>query len=222
MRQCHVCYNKWPDEVEVCPKDHVPLALGRDAARLHFDPYSADPANINTIESALRNLEEVLAASPSHAAAAKVKKQLERALPEVKARADDLFRSAEERFAAGDLAGCLEILVDNPPMLRKEQAADLRRRVRQSIADGAKAKPDDEKARRLAVHLYDNLCGYFVEGPGGIDWLRALSEGLAEVLFLFPGHTQAASMKKDIDSSFAKVRAESEDRSKTGEGPVGG
>jgi hypothetical protein len=219
MRKCHVCGNKWPDEVEICPEDHVPLALDRAAARLHLDPYSAHPHSIETMESTLRNLEEVLAVSPNHDAAARVKERIERVLRAAEAQSDYLFRSVEEKFAAGDLVGCLEIFVANPA-LRKKQAKDLRRRVRRRIAEGAKTNPDDERAPLLAEQLFGNLVDYFVEGLGGIDWLEELSYGLSEVLFLCPAHVRAAAMKKDIDSGLVKGREESAKLFRTGEAMI--
>lgn len=128
--------------------------------------------------------------------------------------------SAEERFEAGDLAGCLDLLFSNTGMLPTKHAEELRQRVRQKIAGGAQVSPNDQNAKRLAEWLFDNLSGYYIEGIGGIDWMEDLSEGLAEVLFLSPGHTRAAGLKRQIDDTFTLACAESEELFRVGNAMV--
>jgi hypothetical protein len=220
MKTCHICRNSWPDDTEICPQDHVPLNLSRNAARLYFDPenYYKGSGGIDSMESALGNFEEILAQYPNHTAAAKIKEEIERVLPDFIARADDLSRLLEARFAADDLAGCLEILSVRPVILREEHGADLRRRVRQRIAEGAKAGTGEaERNRRLAETLFNELDRYYFEGIGGVGWMEVLLEGLAEVLFLSPEHREAAGMKNHIARSFAKACEESEKLFRAGE-----
>ena len=123
---------------------------------------------------------------------------------------DDLLNCAQERFDSGDLVGCLEILVSNSGVLPRKPAAELRVLVRQRIAEGAQADPSDERARPLADSLENMLFGYYLEGMESVMWLEGLSVGLAEVLFLAPGHRQATSMSKEINRRFAQAREESD------------
>src|SRR5262245_16390500 len=123
MRRCHICRNQWADDIEVCPKDQVPLVLTPLAARLHVDPlgcYYAGSPGIDAMESTLRGLEEVLAVTPTHIAAAGLKDQIEKTLPDFQMRADALFTDAEKRFATGDLVGCLDILITGSGLRRHQ------------------------------------------------------------------------------------------------------
>ena len=221
MKTCPLCQRVCDDNFDTCPDDQVPLSLSPDAARFHFNPidsyYGGGAGGIDWMESTLRSLEEVLAVTPSHEGAAALKAEVNRALPAFAARADEFFLAAEARLAEGDLVGCLEILA-GPEILRRKQALELRNRVRSRIADGARADPLDERAKRLANELLRGLDVVYFEGLGTLAELEYLSKGLEDVLFLTPADAQSARWKKSLDESIRKLREAADKSFRKGQG----
>src|SRR5262245_38567363 len=87
------------------------------------------------------------------------------------------LEQAEALFASNNLAGCIQLLEDKAERFDR-QAWNLRKRVRQRIREGAPPPTENiALAQRLAVHLFNDVCGWYIEGPGGIEWAESVAEG---------------------------------------------
>jgi len=64
-----------------------------------------------------------------------------------------------------------------------------------------------EVARRVAIHLFCHILGYYHEGLASIEWGESLSNGLDEVLFLYPGYGPAVEMKRWLVEEIVHRRA---------------